>query len=668
MNIIVNIRFVLTVLSCFIVLPFTPAETLADPVVHSVARQWNEELLEAIRKDFARPTVHARNLYHTSGAMWDAWAAFDSNALTLIHHEKMDTGDIQSAREEAISYAVYRLLVWRFTGSPGASTTLPALDAKMAELGYDKSIVTTAGNTPAALGNRIAETYIDFGLADHSNEAGAYENLFYEPVNEPLLPELPGNPDIWDLNRWQPLALEFFVDQSGHVIVGGVPDFLGPEWGTVTPFALTPGDLTINQHNGDDYWIYHDPGAPPRLGGVGDAEYKAGFEQVAIWSSKLDPADGEMIDISPASRGNNSLGTNDGHGRPLNPVTGQPYEPVIVPAGDYYRVLAEFWADGPDSETPPGHWFTIANYVSDHPLAIKKMNGKGLTLDALQWDVKVYLALGGAMHDSAIAAWGVKGWYDYIRPVSAIRALCDLGQSSDPGQLSYYQHGINLHPGYIEVISAQSSAPGQRHFGLGGNMDQHLGKIALFAWRGPEYIGNPDTDAAGVGWIRCENWWPYQRPSFVTPPFAGYVSGHSTFSRAAAVILTKLTGDEFFPGGYGEFMAPQDEFLVFEEGPSVDVLLRWATYADASDETSISRIYGGIHPPADDIPGRLMGARIGANAYERALRYYGLGTTDSDSLVAIPTLNASGLAILALLILGLYRAGAQTRTEGRGRF
>lgn len=55
-------------------------------------------------------------------------------------------------------------------------------------------------------------------------------------------------------------------------------------------------------------------------------------------------------------------------GYDLNPVTGQPYTPQLVPRGDYTRVLAEFWADGPDSETPPGHWFTILNYVSDNPL------------------------------------------------------------------------------------------------------------------------------------------------------------------------------------------------------------------------------------------------------------------------------------------------------------
>jgi len=74
-------------------------------------------------------------------------------------------------------------------------------------------------------------------------------------------------------------------------------------------------------------------------------------------------------------------------------------------------------------------------------------------------------------------------------------------------------------------------------------------------------------------------------------------SGHSTFSRAAAEVLTLLTGDAYFPGGLGEFTARKNEFLVFEEGPSVDITLQWATYRDASDQSSLSRIWGGIHPP-----------------------------------------------------------------------
>ena len=221
------------------------------------------------------------------------------------------------------------------------------------------------------------------------------------------------------------------------------------------------------------------------------------------------------------------------------------------------------------------------------------------------------------MHDAAIAAWGIKGWYDYIRPLSAIRAMADRGQSSNPGLPSYDVDGISLVPGYIELV--ETGDP------LAGAADEHVGKIKLLAWRGPDYIVNPNIDQAGVGWILAENWWPYQRPTFVTPPFAGYVSGHSTYSRAGAEVLTALTGSEYFPGGMSGFEITANEFLVFEEGPSVDMTLQWATYRDASDQCSLSRIWGGIHPPADDIPGRLIGEQIGLDAFALAESYI-LGT------------------------------------------
>ena len=157
---------------------------------------------------------------------------------------------------------------------------------------------------------------------------------------------------------------------------------------------------------------------------------------------------------------------------------------------------------------------------------------------------------------------------------------------------------------------------------MAGENGKNIGKVALRAWRGPDFIADSKQDMAGVGWILCEDWWPYQRPNFVTPPFAGYVSGHSTYSRAAAEALTRLTGSPYFPDGYAIFRIKQDEFLKFEQGPSKDFQLQWATYQDAADECSISRIYGGIHPPADDIPGRLMGYRIGHQAFEYALQFF----------------------------------------------
>ena len=79
--------------------------------------------------------------------------------------------------------------------------------------------------------------------------------------------------------------------------------------------------------------------------------------------------------------------------------------------------------------------------------------------------------------------------------------------------------------------------------------------------------------------------------------------------------MSTLTGDEYFPGGIGEFFCPQNEFLVFEDGPSMDVTLQWAKYNDASDQCSLSRIWGGIHPGADDLPGRIIGQEIGPDAF-----------------------------------------------------
>ncbi|MFM1876064.1 MAG: hypothetical protein RL266_1801 [Bacteroidota bacterium] len=646
---------------------------------HSVARRWNEVLLEAIRNDLARPTVHSRNLFHTSIALYDSWAIYDPVAETyllgkIIHdYECPFNGiatptDVQAAQEETMSYAAYRLLRHRFSSSPGAGMSLYRFDTVMTNLGYDINVTTTDYSTGsyAALGNYLAQNLINFGLQDASNEASNYSNQHYAPVNSPLVPMFPGNPDMTDPNRWQPLTLQVFIDQSGNVYPINTPAFVGAEWGQVPPFALSQDDLTINQRDGYDYWVYHDPGTPPLMDTANvDAiveQYKFTFEMVSIWSSHLSADDPTVWDISPASIGNvqyyptdvaeypqfySISGGDPGQGWDLNPVTGQPYQSQYVKRGDYTRVLAEFWADGPHSETPPGHWFTILNYVSDHPMFEKRFEGTGPILSDLEWDVKSYFTLGGALHDAAITAWGVKSWYDYVRPISAIRYMAELGQSTGASAANYHPGGLPLIQGYVELVEEGDPLAGQNN--------QNVGKVKLYAWRGHDYVTNTETDVAGVGWILAENWWPYQRPTFVTPPFAGYVSGHSTFSRSAAEVMTLLTGDPFFPGGMGEFEAPMNEYLVFEEGPSQDVTLQWATYRDASDQCSLSRIWGGIHPPVDDLPGRHMGMVIGPDAFELAKEYFvgssivtNVSEENETDLQVYPNPSADGLVNLTL--------------------
>ena len=633
---------------------------------HSVAREWNEMLLTSIRNDFARPTVHARNLFHLSAAMYDAWAIYNPDqgstyliGRTLNGYQSAFEGFTPSGSgtaveqlETTISYLAYRLLQHRFVFAPGSPELLDEQTALLRSLGHNETETSLdyLSGSPIALGNYIADQYIKYGLQDGSQENFDYANLYYEPVNGPLEPEKPGNPNMTDLDRWQPLALESFVDQAGNPIPVA-PEFLSPEWGNVFSFSLTEDDRTTFERDGSTYQVWNDPGVPPYhmddANGQEENDYHWGFELVSIWGAHLDPADGVMWDISPAGIGNvpDLPATFAGHrdfydefgggdpslGHSVNPHTGQPYPPNMVPRGDYARVLAEFWADGPDSETPPGHWFTILNYVSDHPELQKRFRGQGNVLSDLEWDIKAYFIMGGTMHDAAISAWSVKGWYDYLRPVSAIRAMADLGQRSDPNLPSYNPGGITLKPGFIELVEMGDP--------LAGASNEHVGKIKVYSWKGPEFINDPETDVAGVDWILAENWWPYQRPTFVTPPFAGYVSGHSTYSRAAAEVLTLLTGDEYFPGGVGEFVAEQNEFLVFEDGPSVDVVLQWATYRDASDQTSLSRIWGGIHPPADDIPGRLIGLKVGPQAFAFAESFFAPVVTSIEEPEEFPGLS-----------------------------
>jgi hypothetical protein len=623
----------------------TAMVTAPPPVVltperegQSVARMWNEVLLTAIRNDFARPTIHARNLFHISSAMFDAWSVYTPATQSFLLGNEVAgfscpsatielPEDILPVQEQAISFAAYRMIKHRFIFSPGSVEIMAAATGLMQALGYDfddESLDYEQGSA-SALGNYIADCYIKFGLQDGANEAKFYSNTSYQPVNPPLVlsnSEV-GNPSIIDLNRWQPLSIEGFIDQAGNRI-DDAPTFLSPEWGQVVPFALSDNDKTVFSREGFDYQVYHDPGMPPLIDGNLSEQYKWGFSLVSIWSSHLDQDDGVMWDISPKSIGNitsfpNSFtefnefykqleGGDPSSGYGLNPVTNQPYSEQIVPRGDYTRVLAEFWADGPESETPPGHWFVILNSVNDHPLLEKRWAGKGDILGKLEWDIKSYFAMGGTMHDAAVAVWGIKGRYDYIRPVSAIRAMADLGQSSDPSLPSYNINGLPLVQDYIELVTATDP--------LATDNPQHVGKIKLYAWKGPAYVSAPSVEQAGVGWILAEKWWPYQRPTFVTPPFAGYVSGHSTFSRAAADLMTSITGSTYFPGGMSEFEVTADDFLVFEQGPSVSMTLQWATYQDASDQCSLSRIWGGIHPPADDIPARKIGVKIAANSFE----------------------------------------------------
>lgn len=582
-----------------------PADAIDTNPEGTIARRWNEQILNAIRRDIPRPGVHARNLYHVSAAMWDAWAAYDTTGDGVFVRERHTATDLDTARREAISYAAYRVLHHRY--APGRATNAPisqaCFDAFMGVLGYDPTDMTSEGDSPRAIGNRIGLAIVAMHADDGANEQNNYaDTTGWMAVNTPTIVDSPMIA-LTDPDKWQQLNLFEAATQNGIVLPAGVQGYIGAQWGEVRPFALTTRGA-----NG----LYLDPGEPPRFL---SPEMHDWAEEMIVKEAELEVT-ADTIDISPGAYGNNALGANDGAGHPTNPTTGQPYAANVVPRGDFGRVLAEYWADGPRSETPPGHWNSIVNYVRDHPAHALRLAGSTTELDPLEWDVKVYLAVNGAVHDAAIVAWGVKRAFSALRPMSTIRYMASLGQSSNESLPNYHAQGLRLVDGVVEVITAESSAPGQRH--------QHLaafvGQVAVRAWPGEP--GDRLNDTTPIQWIRGVDWVPYQRRNFVTPAFPGFVSGHSTFSRAAAEVLAGLDGDPYFPGGLGEFEATAHQYLVFEDGPSVNVTLQWATYYDAADQAGQSRVYGGIHIAPDDFEGRRLGSQVGMTALTRARAYW----------------------------------------------
>ena len=141
------------------------------------------------------------------------------------------------------------------------------------------------------------------------------------------------------------------------------------------------------------------------------------------------------------------------------------------------------------------------------------------------------------------------------------------GQCTDPAMGNFDSEGIPLIENVFEIIEAGDP--------ILNSQPEALGMVKVHQW-----VPNPQTGIPSFEWRTGCSWWPYQRPTFVTPPFAGYVSGHSTFSRAAAEVLAYATGSEYFPGGLGTYEVEANNFLAFESGPTESFTLQWATYRD----------------------------------------------------------------------------------------
>jgi len=231
----------------------------------SIATAWDKTAVAVLRTGEASEPVQARDLFDVSAAMWDAWAAYDSKARGYFLDEKQRASDVDAARRAAVSYAAYRLLLWRASYGANLGRTFPLLTERLRSLCYSPDFTSTTGTSPAALGNRIAAAAIAAGRNDGSLEAQHYVDASYVPQNAPLVLSQPGS-TVHDPTFWQPLALAQIAAKGLAPVPAKVQSFTGAQWGHVHGFGLPPSAKGLPI----------DPGAPP----TGDSSSHA-YQQAA---------------------------------------------------------------------------------------------------------------------------------------------------------------------------------------------------------------------------------------------------------------------------------------------------------------------------------------------------------------------------------------------------
>lgn len=355
--------------------------TSAANLAHaSVVAEWNQIALTEVRKAKQGPPIVARALAVAHTCMYDAWAAYDKKAIgtrlgSSLRRPAPERTDANKA--QAVSYAAYRCLLNLY---PAGATRLRT---SMLGLGYDPDNLSTDLATPAGVGNVAAQAVLDYRRFDGANQYGAlsggvayaeptmaalaadgllgtgshYATLYagyqsYLASNRPLpycSPQITACPAqiIDDPLHWQPLFNSAGVLQT----------YIGPNWDRVIPFALASASQ-FDAHNAVKQ--------RPSIQSLSDARYANNVREALRYSAAITPE---------------------------------------------RKLIIEYWADGPDSELPPGHWGVFAQYVSQRD---------SNSIDA---DAKMFFAMHNASFDAGIVAWHFKRKYDGVRPITAVRYL-----------------------------------------------------------------------------------------------------------------------------------------------------------------------------------------------------------------------------------------------------
>jgi hypothetical protein len=396
----------------------------ADP---NVVIQWNQAALQAVRDSTLGPPMVARALAIAHICAYDAWAAYDKRALgtQLGGQLRRPARDRSLAnKNEAISFAFYRAAVDLF---PFDKTTV--FDPLMASLGYDTNNFSTDLSTPAGVGNVACGAVLKSRHSDGSNQLGDLtasgtpyaDYTGYVPVNLPSTVPVTNLSTIVNPDRWQPLT--YF---NGVKVV--TPAFIGAQWYKVRPFAMPSADQFL-----------------PFVAQFGPALYGSdGYVQQAQ----------ELVDIS-------------------------------ANLTDDQKMIAEYWANGPHSELPPGHWDLFAQFVSarDH--------------HNVDEDIKMFFALTNAIFDAGIAAWDAKRTFDSVRPVTAISFLFhdqEIRSWGGPGKGTLTMDGSQ----WIPYQPSTFPTPPFPEYVSGHSAFSAAGATILALFTGSEHFGDSVTFMPGT--------------------------------------------------------------------------------------------------------------------------------------------------------------------------
>jgi Ca2+-binding RTX toxin-like protein len=338
------------------------------------------------------------------------------------------------------------------------------------------------------------------------------------------------------------------------------------------PLNSGPGDVSVIDQWTPEYSFNGNPATPLQKYLTpfwGDVQYYL-LPTTAIneFTSKVAPAESFLLDAKDTYNLKLGLIYDDGQGpgvaigpdqigKTINPAFINQANEVVAfsrqlsdPEGNAYKGIVQFWENGGGTPFPPGTWMTFGQFASlDHN-------------NSLGDDAKLFFGLGASVYSASLAAWDVKLQSNSARPIRAIRELSRFGlmedSDRDPSNGSQFQATVR----------------GQ-----------------------------------GLQTIDGVNWETYQTPGPYSPPFPEHVSGHSTFSSAAADFLTRFYGSGEF-GGQVNFnlSLPYDP-------PNQAVTLAWDTWQGAAVEAGFARLWGGIHFLEGNLEGLKLGSAIGSQIY-----------------------------------------------------